>query len=62
MPRDDAYSRYHTKSAIIYEIADTLYVVHTFFFSNISHYQHEWDNITKPIREMSVFILRNSNM
>lgn len=62
MPRDDAYGRYHIKSAGINEIAYTLYVVHTTFFLNISQYQRKWDNITKPIRALSVFILRNSNV
>jgi len=61
MPHDDAYGRYHIKSAGIYETADTLYVIHTFFF-NMSHYQQKWDNITKPKRALSVFILRTRNM
>jgi len=62
MPRDDTYGRHHIRSAGIHEIADTLYVVHNFFCLNISQYQRKWDNITKPIRELSVFILKNSNM
>jgi len=46
MPHDDTYGRYHIKSAGIYEIADTLYVIHTFFFFNMSHYQQNKSGTT----------------